>query len=472
MPEKADPAAGGKVPSIRSILPAVLFEDDPPPVTPTAPASFNTTAPKPTAAATTGMLPAKLPKPPLVPPVPPGSSPTPAPRLEDLPVHLVARDPHCVFAHWEVPAAASELFARMAGERRLRLRVRSAADPGIEASHTVFAPGTRSVFIPVPLPGHAYRAELVYLPEDGEWVVAGRSGAAATPPAEAPRVAPADFVAVARLPSGGPTAPAPATAPVVSAPAYAEPPRSGTTDAAPASPVKPVVVDRGPVSAPPLPANGSRGEPALPAKGAVADGLPVTRTTLPEPDAAVAGAVQPWTAAQAAVIRTAMGLSPDEPVWEAGSAALVGLQGPGGPALAPSSRPALPASPSSEWGGGAASGGPGLPASSENPTASPTPRAFWFNVNAELIVYGATQPGATVRLDGIPLRLRPDGTFSLRFALPDGGYRLAFEAVSADASDRRAARLRFVRQTRTSGRVDAHPQDVRLFAPPADTPRS
>ena len=47
-------------------------------------------------------------------------------------------------------------------------------------------------------------------------------------------------------------------------------------------------------------------------------------------------------------------------------------------------------------------------------------KGFWFNVNAELIIYGATEPTARVTLGGHEIKLRPDGTFSYRFSLPDG----------------------------------------------------
>ncbi len=45
---------------------------------------------------------------------------------------------------------------------------------------------------------------------------------------------------------------------------------------------------------------------------------------------------------------------------------------------------------------------------------------FWLVVNTELVVYGATEPDAKVSIQGLPIKLRPDGTFSMRFALPDG----------------------------------------------------
>jgi len=57
---------------------------------------------------------------------------------------------------------------------------------------------------------------------------------------------------------------------------------------------------------------------------------------------------------------------------------------------------------------------------------------FWLVVNTELIVYGATEPDATVTLQGKPLPLRPDGTFSVRFALPDGEQVIPVHARNAD----------------------------------------
>src|SRR6185312_667735 len=34
-------------------------------------------------------------------------------------------------------------------------------------------------------------------------------------------------------------------------------------------------------------------------------------------------------------------------------------------------------------------------------------KGFWFNVNAELIIYGATEPNAKVTLGGNQIKLRP-----------------------------------------------------------------
>jgi hypothetical protein len=90
---------------------------------------------------------------------------------------------------------------------------------------------------------------------------------------------------------------------------------------------------------------------------------------------------------------------------------------------------------------------------------------FWFNVNAELVVYGATEPDATVRIGERTIQLRRDGSFSYRFALPDGNYGLPITATAADGHDQRDADLRFSRATSYRGDVGTHPQDRRLKPP-------
>jgi hypothetical protein len=74
-------------------------------------------------------------------------------------------------------------------------------------------------------------------------------------------------------------------------------------------------------------------------------------------------------------------------------------------------------------------------------------KAFWLAVNAELVIYGATEPGARVSVAGRPVRLRPDGTFSLRLALPAGQFTLPVSAVSGQGDEGRYMVLRFARET-------------------------
>jgi hypothetical protein len=68
----------------------------------------------------------------------------------------------------------------------------------------------------------------------------------------------------------------------------------------------------------------------------------------------------------------------------------------------------------------------------------PAARGFWFRVGTELIVYGATEPDAKVTLQGRPIKLNPDGTFSVRFALPDGQQVIPAVAESKDGLDKRS----------------------------------
>ena len=75
-------------------------------------------------------------------------------------------------------------------------------------------------------------------------------------------------------------------------------------------------------------------------------------------------------------------------------------------------------------------------------------RKFWFQLDAELIVYGATEPQARVSLQGEPVKLRPDGTFTMRFSLPDSRQIIPAVAVSADGIEERTIVLAVERNTK------------------------
>ena len=74
-------------------------------------------------------------------------------------------------------------------------------------------------------------------------------------------------------------------------------------------------------------------------------------------------------------------------------------------------------------------------------------RNFFFEIGAELIVYGRTEPDAEVRLGDKKVDLRPDGTFSMRFALPDGKIPLPFTATSKDKIDTKKITTEVERKT-------------------------
>jgi hypothetical protein len=75
-------------------------------------------------------------------------------------------------------------------------------------------------------------------------------------------------------------------------------------------------------------------------------------------------------------------------------------------------------------------------------------RQFWFRLDAELIVYGATQPNAKVTLQGEPVKLRSDGTFTMRFSLPDSRQIIPATAASADGVEERTIVLAIERNTK------------------------
>ncbi|HNY10022.1 MAG TPA: DUF4912 domain-containing protein [Candidatus Wallbacteria bacterium] len=62
-------------------------------------------------------------------------------------------------------------------------------------------------------------------------------------------------------------------------------------------------------------------------------------------------------------------------------------------------------------------------------------RKFWMVLNTELIVYGATEPDASVTIMGQPIKLREDGTFSIRMALPDTDIDIPVKGISNDRID-------------------------------------
>ena len=90
---------------------------------------------------------------------------------------------------------------------------------------------------------------------------------------------------------------------------------------------------------------------------------------------------------------------------------------------------------------------PGI-ASMASPVRKPQKRGFWLRVDCELIVYGATEPDAKVTVQGKPINLRPDGTFTLRFALPDGKQVIPVKAVSADKIEERVITPIVMRETK------------------------
>jgi len=92
------------------------------------------------------------------------------------------------------------------------------------------------------------------------------------------------------------------------------------------------------------------------------------------------------------------------------------------------------------------------------------PRQFWLVADAELIVYGATEPDASVTIGGRSVKLNADGTFRFHTSFQDGVQDYPIFAVAADGEQNRAIHMKFERQTlerRTNTKEEAIPEWIR-----------
>ncbi|HEV2319273.1 MAG TPA: DUF4912 domain-containing protein [Verrucomicrobiae bacterium] len=317
---------------------------------------------------------------------------------------LTARDPHWLYANWDLTRdQQSKLNARSA-EGHLILRIYANRIEGHPLYEIHVHPESRHWFAHVEKAGSAYTAELGYYSGVGRWMRVTASGTTVTPPDSVSENGNAEF----------------ATIPF-------EFPFSKLLDI-----VKAAVSESRPL-AQAVEELRRTGHPSLPR----INGEPVSQWT-PEQDSALARIIaidesrRVWMGSLeiTELIRRRM-------AQEMSSFGLVSSLGVSSLGISSFSSP---------FGG--------MPA-----------KGFWFNVNAELIIYGATEPDAQVTIGGHPIKLRTDGSFSFRFALPDGNYDLPALAVSADGTDSRAAELKFSRNTQYKGEVGAHAQDPALKAP-------
>lgn len=75
------------------------------------------------------------------------------------------------------------------------------------------------------------------------------------------------------------------------------------------------------------------------------------------------------------------------------------------------------------------------------------PRKFWLVADAELIVYGATEPDATVTIGGQAIPLNSDGSFRFQMSFQDGLIDYPIVAIAADGEQSRDIHMEFVRET-------------------------
>ncbi|MFA6542799.1 MAG: DUF4912 domain-containing protein [Limisphaerales bacterium] len=354
-------------------------------------------------------------------------------------IWLTARDPQWLYAHWDLTAAQQREHNAESDDGHLIVRVFEKEILGEPVVTQHVHPESRNWFIHVGRGGTKFVAQLGYFDRRERWQTVAVSAATITPPDSVSDDVSAEF----------------ATLPV-------EIPFDQLVEM-----VKTVVSQHVPLmeALAQLRAEGHTNLPtadtfAPPRVGPVGRSKAAASAT-PAGPAPVPG----WTPEQARALAEVVTMDEVRRVWigsleitelvrrhlvkqlsEQAAAQLAAGQGSLGPG-----------SPSSPFGALGSLSGP--------IAGGEKARGFWFNVNAELIIYGATEPDATVTIGGRRIRLRPDGTFGYRFALPDGKFDLPAIATSAAGDDTRAAELSFRRRTSYHGDVGAHPQDPGLKPP-------
>jgi uncharacterized protein len=353
---------------------------------------------------------------------PPGSSAYGSGRLTATP-----RDPHCLYVHWDFTWEQQQQFNSASVHGAMVLRVKS--DRSGELTQVHLHPDSRHWFVHVPDANVIYQAALGYYQADGGWVRVAESLEARTP---SDQVAQDKTVRFARMPEERREVHQKSSEQRAELPSHLGQPRFEVRE---------------------------RHESL---QGVIPPDVSVPLEFLPPRSDGSAN----WTSTQEEALEELVLGWLTRPQWfESGQIDQL-VQG-----RTQRKRPrldqgfAFPAPSSAEIALAALAPERGEAISSQALVPEqPRQRNFWFNINAELIVYGATEPNATVTIGNRPIRLRRDGSFSYRFALPDGYYELPAVATSLDGESRRA-NLRFTRSSEYQGEVGAHPQDQALKVP-------
>jgi hypothetical protein len=394
---------------------------------------------------------------------------------------LTARDPHWLYAAWDLTPEQRQRYNSLAKDGHLALRTYIKSIHGTPAVEVAVHPESRSWFIPVDRGSTQYLAELGYYDHQGNWQRVTTSPATLTPPESASPDLAIEFATIPpevslntlvkavqeavstnaqlletfqelQAKPASPAAPAPAVVP--------EPPPNLPAARRSAPPLEPEPRTTSPSAAPEVrppqrvhqPTRNGHADQLLPPPPApliesVRRLRSNGRADLPQ---TVPASAPTWTAEQARALKEIVRVDQSRRVWM-GSLEITELirrhleEGISSAAAAPGVEVSSPA-------GGKQGHRAGQ-------------KSFWLKVNAELIIYGATEPNAKVTIEGRPIRLRADGSFGYRFALPDGQYPLQIAATSGDGADVRATRLEFSRNTRHQGEVGAHEQDPHLTTP-------
>lgn len=87
-------------------------------------------------------------------------------------------------------------------------------------------------------------------------------------------------------------------------------------------------------------------------------------------------------------------------------------------------------------------------------------KQFHFDVNAELVVFGSTHPEAHVSVGTEPVKVRTDGSFSIRLPLPDRRQVLPATAKSRDGVDEQTVVIAVERNTKVMEPLSSDTDDL------------
>ena len=332
---------------------------------------------------------------------------------------LVARDPNWLYAHWDLTGEQLRKYNKAAKDGHLIVRVFKGQPSGKPVLEQHVHPESRNWFLHVGHGGTKYVAQLGYVDRSNNWQTVATSAATFTPPDVLSDDTSVRFETI------------PIEVPFKK---LLELVKGAVAEHVPLVEVIQQLREAGYPELPRLSASGT----------SVGGGAPASS----------------WTPAQEAALAQIISIDEVRRVWM-GSLEITEL-------LRRSLEQEMSSQAAAAFAGGELGGAMELGgvSSISSPFGGEAKRkGFWFNVNAELIIYGATEPDAAVTIGGRKIQLRKDGTFSFRFALPDGNYDLPVQATSADQSDSRRAELKFSRATQYRGEVGQHPQDAKLKAP-------
>ncbi|MGB3208086.1 MAG: DUF4912 domain-containing protein [Crinalium sp.] len=336
-------------------------------------------------------------------------------ELGDLPagygesrIVLMPRDPQWAYTYWDIPNEHKEELRRQGGQQ-LALRLYDVTDINIEyqSPHSIQEYPSdelaREWYLPMPVSDRDYVVDIGYRCADGRWLVLARSA-----PVRVPPVYPSDWIEDQFV--------------TVS---WEEDLRSQT------------ILEL-------VPPSKKAAATAAPA-GSTATGYGTSNATGNPIYDDIFGMAQSAEAQR--VAGSLYGSMQQAPVHEQAISSYVFPSGVG------------------MWAVPTASGlnmsGVGMSGVGFGAAPSIRPRQFWLVADAELIVYGATEPDATVTIGGRPIKLNPDGTFRFQMSFQDGLIDYPIMAVAVDGEQTRSIHMKFNRETpnrNTNTKAEAVPE--------------